>query len=69
MNDDEHHQDDWLCALEILEVLEHEEIERGLALEIRTFLEQKAINEPEYKKLISDGFYLIKHPVEQKLVV
>jgi len=64
-----HHQDDWLCALEILEVLEHEEIERGLALEIRTFLEQKAINEPEYKKLISDGFYLIKHPVEQKLVV
>jgi len=64
-----HHHDDWLCALEILEILEHEEAEPGLALEIRTFLEQKAANEPEYKKLISDGFYLIKHPVEQKLVV
>ena len=63
------HHDDWLCALEILEILEHEEVEPVLALEIRTFLEEKAINEPEYKKLISDGFYLIKHPVEQKLVV
>jgi phenylalanine-4-hydroxylase len=63
------HHDDWLCALEILEILEHEEVEPQLALEIRTFLEQRAINEPGYKKLISDGFYLIKHPVEQKLVV
>ncbi|HEY4328029.1 MAG TPA: aromatic amino acid hydroxylase [Mucilaginibacter sp.] len=63
------HHDDWLCALEILEILEHEEIEPQLAQEIRTFLEQKAINEPVYKKLINDGFYLIKHPVEQKLVV
>jgi phenylalanine-4-hydroxylase len=64
-----HHHDDWLCALEILEILEHEEAEPGLSLEIRTFLEQKAADEPEYKKLISDGFYLIKHPVDQKLVV
>jgi phenylalanine-4-hydroxylase len=63
------HQDDWLCALEILEILEHEEVEPAVALEIRTFLENKANNEPEFKKLISDGFYLIKHPVEQKLVV
>jgi phenylalanine-4-hydroxylase len=63
------HHDDWLCALEILEILEHEEVEHDLALEIRTFLEQKAKNKPEYKKLISDGLYLIKHPVEQKLVV
>jgi phenylalanine-4-hydroxylase len=63
------HQDDWLCALEILEILEHEEIEPGLAEEIRTFLEQKATNEPAFKKLINDGLHLIKHPVEQKLVV
>jgi phenylalanine-4-hydroxylase len=63
------HHDDWLCALEILEILEHEEVEPELAAEIRTFLKQKAANEPEYKKLISDGFYLIEHPVEQKLVV
>jgi phenylalanine-4-hydroxylase len=52
-----HHHDDWLCALEILELLDHEEIE------------QKATNEPEYKKLIKDGLYLIKHPVEEKLIV
>ena len=63
------HHDDWLCALEILEILEHESIEPEIAAEIRVFLEQKAAKEPEYKKLISDGFYLIKHPVEQKLVV
>ena len=64
-----YHHDDWLCALEILEILDHEEIEPDLAAEIRSFLEQKAIGEPECKKLINDGFYLIKHPVEQKLVV
>jgi phenylalanine-4-hydroxylase len=63
------HHDDWLCALEILEVIEHEGVQPQLANEIRLFLEQKAANEPEYRKLISDGFYLIKHPVEQKLVV
>jgi phenylalanine-4-hydroxylase len=63
------HHDDWLCALEILEILDHEEVEPEVASEIRTFLENKAQNEPALKKLISDGFYLIKHPVEQKLVV
>ncbi|WP_426668621.1 aromatic amino acid hydroxylase [Mucilaginibacter sp. McL0603] len=63
------HHDDWLCALEILEILDHEEVEKKLATEIRTFLENKAKKEPELKKLINDGLYLIKHPVEQKLVV
>ena len=63
------HHDDWLCALEILEILDHEEVEPKLAAEIRTFLENKAEKEPGLKKLINDGFYLIKHPVEQKLVV
>jgi phenylalanine-4-hydroxylase len=63
------HHDDWLCAMEILEILDHEEIEPQLAADIRAFLENKAATEPELKKLISDGFYLIKHPVEQKLVV
>jgi len=63
------HHDDWLCPLEILEILEHEQVEPGLAAEIRSFLESKSKNEPELTKLINDGFYLIKHPVEQKLVV
>jgi phenylalanine-4-hydroxylase len=62
------HHDDWLCALEILEMLEHEEIEPHLSAEVRRFLEQKAIAQPELKKLIVDGFYLIAHPVEQNLV-
>jgi phenylalanine-4-hydroxylase len=64
-----HYNDDWLCALEILEILDHEEIELALAAEIRSFLQQKANDQPEFKKLINDGLYLIKHPVEQKLVV
>jgi phenylalanine-4-hydroxylase len=63
------HHDDWLCALEILEILEHENAEPELAAEIRAFLEEKANNEQGLTKLINDGFYLIKHPVEQKLVV
>lgn len=62
------HHDDWLCALEILELLEHEDVEPIVRTEIRQFLEQKAKDQPELKKLISDGFYLIEHPVEQKLV-
>ena len=62
------HHDDWLCALEILELLEHEDIEPLLASDIRNFLQQKAKDQPELKKLIDDGFYLIAHPVEQKLV-
>jgi phenylalanine-4-hydroxylase len=63
------HHDDWLCALEILEIVEHEQVEYELAAEIRYFLENKAKNEPELTKLIKDGLYLIRHPVEQKLVV
>jgi phenylalanine-4-hydroxylase len=63
------HHDDWLCALEILELLDHEGAEPALAAEIKQFLEEEAAARPEYKKLISDGLYLIKHPVEEKLVV
>jgi phenylalanine-4-hydroxylase len=55
--------------LEILEILDHEETAPQLAAEIRSFLEDKVKNEPALKKLINDGLYLIKHPVEQKLVV
>ncbi|HWD87979.1 MAG TPA: aromatic amino acid hydroxylase [Mucilaginibacter sp.] len=63
------HHDDWLCALEILEIVDHENIEHELAAEISAFLEDKAKNDLGLTKLINDGFYLIKHPVEQKLVV
>jgi phenylalanine-4-hydroxylase len=63
------HPGDWLCALEILEILDHEELMPDIVRQIHHSLEQKVINEPVLKKLITDGFYLIKHPVEQKLIV
>jgi phenylalanine-4-hydroxylase len=57
--------DDWLCALEILEILDREKQEPEVIAAITQFLKSKADNQPGLKKLISDGFYLIKHPVEQ----
>lgn len=64
-----YHYDDWLCPLEILELLEYEQVEPELVAEIRSFLVQKAAAEPEYSKLINDGLYLIAHPVEESLVM
>ena len=60
------HREDWLCAMEILEILEHEEIMPELDRQIRIFLEMKAAAEPEFSKLIRDGFYLIRNPVSQQ---
>ncbi|MES2378306.1 MAG: aromatic amino acid hydroxylase [Bacteroidota bacterium] len=57
--------EDWLCALEILEILDREKQEPEVAAAITKFLEDKADKQPGLKKLINDGFYLIKHPVEQ----
>jgi phenylalanine-4-hydroxylase len=45
-----YHYDDWLCALEILELLDHENAEPALAQEIRKFLENKAANQPGIQK-------------------
>lgn len=58
-------RDDWLCSLEILEILEQVGLYAGIAKEIRIYLEMKASNEPEFNKLIHDGFYLINNPVKQ----
>jgi len=57
------HREDWLCAMEILEILENRGVLPELAKEISIYLELKAAAEPEFTKLINDGFYLIKHPV------
>lgn len=57
--------DDWLCSLEILEILEHENMYADMAAEISAYLDNKACTQPQYKKLITDGFYLIKHPVTE----
>jgi phenylalanine-4-hydroxylase len=61
--------DDWLCSLEILEVLGHEKQFSDTANAIRNDLQTKASKQPELKKLITDGLYLITHPVQQNLVV
>ncbi len=57
--------DDWLCSLEVLEILQQESIYEDVAQEISGYLDAKASAEPEYTKLITDGFYLIKHPVTE----
>ena len=56
-------KNDWLCSLEILEILEQENIYPSIKNEIKEYLEQKASADPSLNKLINDGFYLIKHPV------
>lgn len=58
-------REDWLCSIEILEILEQENIYPEVAKEIKIYLELKASSEPEYTKLINDGFHLIKNPVAQ----
>jgi len=55
--------DDWLCSLEILEIMSLENIYTAIAKEIKDYLESKVSANREYRKLISDGFYLIDHPV------
>ncbi len=58
-------REDWLCSMEILEILDHESIYSATARDIKIYLEMKASNEPSLNKLIHDGFYLIKNPVSQ----
>ncbi len=59
------YREDWLCSMEILEIMEHEELYSDTSRDIRIYLEMKASNEPALTKLIHDGFYLIKNPVNQ----
>lgn len=56
---------DWLCALEILEITYHRKLFPALEAQIRTYLLLKAEHEPEHKKLITDGLYVIENPVNQ----
>ena len=46
---------DWLCALEILEIVQDEDIRK----EVESFLQNKSVSEKEYTKLITDGLELI----------
>jgi phenylalanine-4-hydroxylase len=51
--------DDWLLAMEILELLEKEKNSPELAAEIKEHLEKLAEDKNEYRKLIRDGLDLI----------
>jgi len=59
------HRQDWLCALEILEIIYHKKIYHQLEKEIQIYLEIKAGKELDHTKLISDGLHVIKNPVSQ----
>ena len=48
-------QKHWLCALEILEIINDE----GIRKEVENFLRNKSVDEKEYTKLITDGLDLI----------
>lgn len=59
------YRDDWLSALEILEILHHKGLYPELEKEIRVYLELKSSAEPEHSKLINDGLHVIESPVTQ----
>lgn len=59
------YRQDWLCALEILEILHHTGANQELEKEIRIYLEMKASNEADHRKLINDGLHVIANPVTQ----
>jgi phenylalanine-4-hydroxylase len=59
------HRADWLCALEILEIVYHKQLDSVLEKELRIYLEMKAAAEPDHAKLINDGLHVIANPVTQ----
>lgn len=59
---------DWLCALEILEIVYHKKIYHQLEKEVQIYLELKANREADHHKLIHDGLHVIKNPVSQLIV-
>ncbi|WP_316806339.1 aromatic amino acid hydroxylase [Pedobacter agri] len=56
---------DWLCALEVLEIVYHKKIYHQLEKEVQIYLELKANREADHHKLINDGLHVIKNPVSQ----
>jgi phenylalanine-4-hydroxylase len=53
------HPGDWLCALEILEMLKDKKISDALTTEVTHFLELKRGDSEGMKKLIDDGFAML----------
>jgi phenylalanine-4-hydroxylase len=63
------HPEDWLGALEILEILQHKNILPEIREELRMYLEAKARNEKDHRKLINDGLHVIANPVSQLITL
>ncbi len=61
----QHYTDDWLCALEILEIVNQHFPLSEIAAEIRDYLEHKAATDAAYTKLIEDGLQLINQQAVQ----
>jgi phenylalanine-4-hydroxylase len=59
------HRTDWLCVLQILEIVHHKSLDTKFEKELRIYLEIKAATEKEYEKLINDGLHVIANPVTQ----
>lgn len=59
------YRNDWLCALEILEIVFHKKLDADFEKELRIYLEMKAATEPDHAKLINDGLHVIANPVTQ----
>ena len=57
-------KDDWLGAMEILEIIVQADISPEMANEIFEYLIKKTEQEPEYSKLIRDGLRIINNPVK-----
>lgn len=59
------HPSDWLATLEILEIIYHKNLDPAFEKELREYLELKAANEADHRKLITDGLHVIENPVSQ----
>ncbi len=57
--------DDWLCSLEILEILHHRKLFPELEMQVRAYLQQMMVEKPKLEKLITDGLLMIENPVTQ----
>jgi phenylalanine-4-hydroxylase len=55
-----HHSDDWLCALEILELLDKKKIRDGFYQDVSDFLMGKRAENEILAKLIDDGLSMLK---------
>jgi len=61
----ENYPADWLCAMEILEILHYNAINPDLKGKVKAYLELKKDSEPGHQKLIQDGLHVIANPVTQ----